>query len=487
MTVPAVTMAEALDRVDVREWVGPKEAMVSRVDHDSRDARPGSLFCCIPGAGADGHDFAPEAIARGAVGLVVERPLPLDAARPAVPQAVVASVREAIGPVAARVSGDPSLHLDVVGVTGTNGKTTVTHLLGSILDAAGRPTRVLGTLTGARTTPEAPDLQRRLAEAREAGARSVAMEVSSHALDMHRVDGTRFAVAVFTNLSRDHLDHHGTMESYFAAKARLFDPSFAATAVVNLDDPHGRLLRDAALVPTVGYSLDDLGSIDVGLRSSSFRWRGHDVVLHLGGRFNVANALAAAEAAVALGVPTDAIADGLGRPVSIPGRFEQVDRGQPFDVIVDFAHTPDGLDNLLAAAGEGGRRVIVTFGCGGDRDVTKRGPMGAAAARGADVVVITADNSRGEPTADIVAAIERGATDEPRARVADLRTVTDRRAAIAAALGAARPGDVVVVAGKGHEATQTLGTEVHEFDDRVVVAEELAALGHRGAAAGGPT
>jgi UDP-N-acetylmuramoyl-L-alanyl-D-glutamate--2,6-diaminopimelate ligase len=342
---------------------------------------------------------------------------------------------------------------------------------------------VLGTLSGPRTTPEAPDLQRWLAARRDEGTEVVAMEVSSHALALHRVDGTHFAAAVFTNLSRDHLDFHETMESYFEAKARLFSPELSARAVVNLDDPSGRLLRDSATIETATYSLDDVDDLHVGRRGSTFGWRGQRVSLPMGGRFNVANALAAAETAVlVLGVDPETVARGLGRPPIIPGRFELVDEGQPFTVIVDYAHTPDGLDRLLEAAGEmaGRGRVHVVFGCGGDRDATKRPAMGAVAATRADAVVLTADNSRSEDTAAIIDAVQRGLRQVPDPRARDVVVEPDRRAAITRALAGAAPDDVVVLAGKGHETTQTIGDAVLPFDDREVAREVL-----RGASSAG--
>ena len=442
------------------------------------------LFCCVPGRERDGHDFADEAIAAGAVALLTERALPVDVA-----QVVVDDARAATGIVAATLHGHPSLDLVVVGVTGTNGKTTTTHLVANILREAGTRTEVLGTLSGARTTPEAPDLQRRLAAWRDEGVGAVAMEVSSHALALHRVDGTRFAVGVFTNLGRDHLDFHGTMEAYFQAKARLFAPEFLDRAVVNLDSPHGRLLADAPLVPTDGFSLRDADVRHLGSDRSEFVWRGHDVHLGLGGEFNVANALAAAGAASALGIPDSVIAAGLSRPVRVPGRFEVVDAGQPFSVVVDFAHTPDGLDALLRAAtplvgvppatvaDEGRGRVTVVFGCGGERDTEKRPLMGAVAALGADRVVVTSDNSRGEPTDAIIDAVVEGYERTHPRRSRSLVVEPDRRAAIAAALTDADAGDIVLVAGKGHEVTQDIGGVVTGFDDVAVAIEELGRLG----------
>jgi UDP-N-acetylmuramoyl-L-alanyl-D-glutamate--2,6-diaminopimelate ligase len=446
---------------------------IRSVEFDSRSVIPGSLFCCLRGERVDGHDYAATAVAAGAVALVVERPLPLP-----VPQLATADSRAAMAELAVAFEHDPARDLAMVGITGTNGKTTTTYLLRSVFEAAGWSADVIGTLSGARTTPEAPELQRRLAAMRDAGVRGVAMEVSSHALAMHRVDGTWFAVATFTNLSRDHLDYHQTMEAYFEAKARLFSPAFTDRAVVNLDSPYGRLLADSAKVTTTGFSLDQIDGLELGARGSRFTWRGHAVELGLAGRFNVSNALAAAESALALAIEPATIADGLSRPVTVPGRFERIDEGQPFAVVVDYAHTPDGLDELLLAAREiePSPQVTVVFGCGGNRDETKRPAMGEVAARRADRVVLTADNSRGEDTGAIIDAVRAGfdrAENRPRP---DLAVEPDRRAAIALALREAQPGDVVVVAGKGHETTITLGTEAVPFDDRDVVRQELARL-----------
>jgi len=466
-------LAELIADLEPVAVTGDPAVEVTAVDYDSRRAGPGSLFCCLPGAHHDGHDFAPEAVARGAAALLVARPLPLP-----VPQVQVENPRRAMATVAAAVAGHPSRALTVVGVTGTNGKTTTVHLLAGVLEQAGMRTLVLGTLSGPRTTPEAPDLQRSLARWRDDGGTAVAMEVSSHALALHRVDGTRFRVAVFTNLSRDHLDFHGTMEAYFEAKARLFRPELSDRAVVNLDSAYGRLLRDAALVPTTGYRLDDLEDLRVGRTASRFRWRGQPVQLRLGGRFNVSNALAAAEAAVALGLTPEVVAAGLSRPVVVPGRFEAVEEGQPFTVVVDYAHTPDGLAELLRTGREiaGGGRVTVVFGCGGERDAGKRPAMGEVAAKLADRVVLTADNSRGEDTGTIIEAVRSGVSRASCPRVSELVIEPDRRAAIRVALEAARPGDVVLVAGKGHEPTITIGGIETPFDDRQVVREELARI-----------
>jgi UDP-N-acetylmuramoyl-L-alanyl-D-glutamate--2,6-diaminopimelate ligase len=423
----------------------------------------GALFCCVRGALADGHDFAAGAVDAGAVALLCERELPLSVA-----QAVVGDTRQAMGPVAATFHGDPSRALDVVGVTGTNGKTTTSHLLQSILEHAGRRAAVIGTLTGARTTPESTDLQTQLAALRDEGITAVAMEVSSHALAQHRVDGTWFRVAAFTNLSRDHLDFHHTMEDYFAAKASLFTPDRCALAVVNVDDPWGRRLADQLTIPWRPYSLDLVDDVEVHGDWSRCTWEGVEVRVPFGGRFNLLNALAAAVAAEALGLSPTTIAAGLAAAAPVAGRFEAVDAGQPFHVFVDYAHTPDGLEQVLLAAREiaGRGRVLVVFGSGGDRDPTKRGPMGEVAARMADQVVVTSDNPRSEAPSAIIDAVLEGIPDQTHVIVEP-----DRRAAIDTAIGAARDGDVVIIAGKGHETTQTTGDVVVPFDDRVVARE----------------
>ncbi len=453
-----VATATAAAGAGSAEVVGDAAVVVTGTTHDSRAVRPGILFCCVPGARTDGHDHAPGAVAAGAAALLCERPLGLG-----VPEVRVPSVRRAMGPVAAAVAGDPSHDLTVLGVTGTNGKTTVVSLLGAILDAAGWPAITIGTLTGARTTPEAPELQDRLAEARAAGARAVAMEVSSHALDLHRVDGTRIAVAGFTNLSPDHLDHHETMEAYFTAKARLFTPELATRAVVCTDDTHGRLLRDSAQVPTTGVGLDDVEALELGPTGSRFHWRGLDVSLPLAGRFNVRNALVAAEMAVAAGVEPGVVAAGLASSPQVPGRMEAVDAGQPFAVVVDYAHTPDGIEQVVATLREVSEgRIVIVIVCGGDRDVAKRPLMGEAAAA-ADLVVLTSDNPRSEDPGAIIEAVRAGIPPDT-----DLIVEPQREQAIARALASARPGDTVLLAGKGHETTQTIGERVVPFDDREV-------------------
>jgi UDP-N-acetylmuramoyl-L-alanyl-D-glutamate--2,6-diaminopimelate ligase len=351
------------------------------------------------------------------------------------------------------------------------------HLLGAIFRAAGRRAGVIGTLTGERTTPEAPELQARLAAFRDDGATAVAMEVSSHALALHRADAVWFSVAVFTNLSHDHLDFHDTMEEYFAAKARLFDPVRAGVGVVNVDDPHGRLLLEASPVTMVPYSIEDAKDLRVGPTASTFGWRGADVRLPLGGRVNVANAVAAATAAHEVGVGALDIASGLSSADPVPGRFEAVDAGQPFAVIVDYAHTPDGLEQLLRSVRETVRgRVLVVFGAGGDRDREKRPAMGEVATRLADEAVLTSDNPRSEDPSRIIDAVRVGAG-AGAGHAGVLHVEPDRRAAISYALGRAVGGDVVVIAGKGHEAEQQFADRVVAFDDRGVAREELERLG----------
>jgi UDP-N-acetylmuramoyl-L-alanyl-D-glutamate--2,6-diaminopimelate ligase len=461
-------MDELLRAVPVKQIVGdPAVVEVTSVVHDSRSVTGGALFCCVRGALVDGHDFAAGAVDAGAVALLCERELPL-----AVAQAVVKETRAAMGPVAATFHGDPSRALEVVGVTGTNGKTTTTHLLQSILEAAGRHAAVIGTLTGARTTPEATELQAQLAALRDDGVEAVAMEVSSHALAQSRVDGTWFRVGVFTNLSRDHLDFHRTIDDYFEAKASLFTSDRCAAAVVNIDDPWGRRLAERLTIPWQPCSFDLVSDVDIHAEWSRCSWQGVELRVPLGGRFNLMNGLEAAITAQTLGISREVIVQGLAQAGPVAGRFEPVDAGQPFHVFVDYAHTPDGLEQLLLAAHEiaGQSRVLVVFGCGGDRDRTKRAPMGEVAARLADQVVLTSDNPRSEDPSAIIDAVLEGIADR-----SGLIIEPDRRAAIDAAIGRAREGDVVVIAGKGHETTQVTGDVVTAFDDRVVARELLEA------------
>jgi UDP-N-acetylmuramoyl-L-alanyl-D-glutamate--2,6-diaminopimelate ligase len=471
------------------------EMAVTGIAFASEAVVPGDLFFCIPGTRRDGHDFAPEAVRAGAAALCVARPLRLGP-----PEIVVSDPRRALGRIAAAFYGHPSAELVVLGVTGTNGKTTTAYLLDSILAAAGHATGVIGTIEtriagrarpGVRTTPESADLQALFAEMRAAGVGAVAMEVTSHALTLHRVEGVRFAAAAFTNLSQDHLDFHASMEDYFAAKRSLFTPERARAGAINVDDPYGRRLASGARVPVIGFGLArdaEVRAVDVvagphGTDLVALTPRGEiKVSTPLVGGFNLSNCLAACACALQADVPLGAIEEGIARLRAVPGRFEAVARGQPFAVVVDYAHTPASLDNVLrearAMAARAGGRVLCVFGCGGDRDRGKRPLMGAVGARLADVVVVTSDNPRSEDPVAIIDAILKGVVAE-RAEGAD-RVLVDRREAIGAAISAARPGDVVVIAGKGHERGQEAAGRVVAFDDREVAAEALAARGWAG-------
>jgi UDP-N-acetylmuramoyl-L-alanyl-D-glutamate--2,6-diaminopimelate ligase len=418
--------------------------------YDPLAVTPGSLFFCIPGARVDGHELAADAVASGAVALVVERPVEAD-----VPQLTVPSVRAAMGPASVLFFGDPSRELDVAAVTGTNGKTTTAYLLRSILAEGGRKPALLTNIERCiggeqlpigLNTPESIDLQRLFRTMLDAGDRSCVMEATSIAGAKGRLVGTRFAVLVFTNLTQDHLDFHGTMEEYFAAKRALFDQ--ADRAVINVGDEWGARLA-AELPEAQTFTPDDEIPFDLKLR----------------GRFNRANALGAIWAARALGIDEDAIARGVEALAGVPGRFESVEAGQPFAVIVDYAHTPDSLVNVLQAArGLGDGKLIVVFGAGGDRDREKRPLMGRAAAENADRAIVTTDNPRTEDPAEIAEQVAHG----------ELEIVLDRRAAIETALAAAQPGDVVVIAGKGADTEMELADRRVPFDDRAVAREVLA-------------
>ena len=475
--------------------LGDASTPVRGATHDSRDVRPGQLFCCLRGAAFDGHRFAASAVADGAAALLVDHDVRHDPGAASgdgaieVAQLVVDDTRRAVGPVASLAWGDPSRSLVTVGITGTNGKTTTAQLVARLLDAAGLDAGIVGTLHGARTTPEAPDLAAVLDGFVVEGRSAAVMEVSSHALELHRVDGTRFDVVAFTNLGHDHLDLHGSPEAYFRAKAALFDASFAPVAVISVDDPHGRLLADTVAdragresVRVVEVGAVDVADVRVVADRHAYTWRGRRVEVPLGGDFNVANSLLAlsivAELRDADGEPLDldrAIA-GLGELAPVPGRVEVVrsdaadERG--ITVVVDYAHTPDGLEHLLGAARRiAAGRVVAVFGCAGRRDREKRPAMGAIAGRLADLAVATSDNPRGEDPASILDEVVAGVAPGDAASVV---VEPDRRLSIRRAIELARPGDVVVVAGKGHERTQDLGDRVVDFDDREVAREELA-------------
>ena len=469
--------------------VGDPAVEISDLAYDSRKAGPGALFFCVPGEVRDGHDFAAQVVDAGAAALVVERELPL-----AVPQAMVGDARAAMAPVAARFNGDPTAELRIAGVTGTNGKTTTAFLLREILEAAGMQCGLLGTVKqvvgGAeeevvRTTPEAIDLQASFRRMLATGDRACAMEVSSHALALHRADAIGFEVAIFTNLTQDHLDFHTDMEDYFQAKRKLFAELGPGTSIVNLDDPYGRRLAEefecvtfSAEGAAADYSAREVSFDAAG---ASFTVGGAELRTGLPGHFNVANALGAFAAARAMGVGAEAAAAGLARAARVPGRFEPIDEGQRFTVLVDYAHTPDSLENVLGAARRlSAGRLIAVFGAGGDRDRDKRPKMGRAGAELSDLVVVTSDNPRSEEPAAVVAEVAAGAGGAP-----ELEVEVDRRAAIGLALARAEPGDTVVIAGKGHEQGQEFeGGRKIPFDDREVAREELRRLAAEGQRAG---
>ncbi|HEY7401785.1 MAG TPA: UDP-N-acetylmuramoyl-L-alanyl-D-glutamate--2,6-diaminopimelate ligase [Actinomycetota bacterium] len=472
-------VAAALEHAEVR---GDPDVVVHGAAYATTDLRPGDVFFCVRGSRVDAHELAGEAVAAGAVALVVERWVDVD-----VPQVLVPSVREAMGPASAELYGRPADSMRMVGITGTNGKTTTTYLMESIFREQGWVPGVVGT-TGARvagepvpldrTTPEAPDLHRLLAAMRSRGVAAVAMEVSSHALEQHRVGGVRFDVAAFTNLSQDHLDYHEHMSAYFAAKAELFSPRYARAGVVNADDAWGHRLLDSPTIPITTFGAQepaDVRATDVRVDASGVRLRadGVEIRSRLLGAFNVENCLAAFAIARALGIDDDVSARGVAALDGVPGRVERVDEGQDFLVMVDYAHTPDSIDNVLRAARPlASGRLIVVFGCGGDRDRLKRPLMGRAATSNADLAIITNDNPRSEDPLAIIAAIESGAKEAGGSYVVE----PDRRAAIRRAFEAAGPGDAVVIAGKGHEATQEFADRTIPFLDRDVAAEELRAM-----------
>jgi len=480
---------------------GDEGTVIGGVTLDSRRVSAGDLFFCVPGLLHDGHEYAPAAVESGAAALVVERPLGLG-----VPEVQVGDARVAMARMGAEFCGRPGDDLLLLGVTGTSGKTTTTWLLEAILAAAGHVTGLIGTIEtriagtsrpGVRTTPESLDLQRTLAEMRGAGVTAVALEVTSHALALHRVESLHFAAAAFTNLSQDHLDFHSGMEDYFAAKRSLFVPERIDRGAINVDDSYGRVIKESAAVEMIGFGI----APDADVRAESLRtgpWGMEFVALSpagelkiktaLIGEFNLSNCLAAISVALQAGMSTSAIEAGLQAVKAVPGRFEGVDAGQPFAVVVDYSHKPDALDNVLREARriakrrgarwggpQNGGRVFCVFGCGGDRDRAKRPLMGRVAAMEADVVVVTSDNPRSEKPEAIIAEIVEGITAE-RPSGPD-KTIVDRRAAIEFAIHEARAGDVVVIAGRGHEPDQIFADHTEPFDDRIVARAALAAEG----------
>jgi UDP-N-acetylmuramoyl-L-alanyl-D-glutamate--2,6-diaminopimelate ligase len=475
-------LAELVGATPEARVVGDGSVEIEDLAYDSRKVEPGTLFFCVVGEKVDGHEFGPRAVEEGAAALVVERELTdLEVA-----QVVVPDSRAAMAPLAARFWADPTARLRVVGVTGTNGKTTTAFLVREILQAADVYCGLLGTVKQVvggvekevvRTTPEAIELQKTFRQMLDGGDEACAMEVSSHAMTLHRADAIHFEVAIFTNLTQDHLDFHADMEDYFLAKRKLFETG-PEVAIVNVDDPYGRRLAEefecitfSAEGAAADYSATE---IEFDASGASFSVSGMRLRTGLPGHFNVANALGAFAAAEAMGVGSEIAVAGLARAARVPGRFEPVDEGQGFSVLVDYAHTPDSLENVLRAARRLTRgRLISVFGAGGDRDRDKRPKMGRAGAELSDLIVITSDNPRSEDPEAIVAEVASGAEG-----AAELEVVVDRREAIALALGRAQPGDTVVIAGKGHEQGQEFeGGRKIPFDDREVAREELWKLG----------
>jgi len=486
-------LLDLVARLPRAELRGEGATEVSEVTHDSRRCGPGSLFVAIPGLAIDGVQFAEAARKKGAVAVCSEREPGGEGAWVRVPDA-----REALAVFSAAALGDPARSLRLVGVTGTNGKTTTAYLVDAALRAAGETTGLLGTVEyrlgnrvaeAVRTTPEASDLQALFRQMADAGCTHAVLEVSSHSLALKRVHGLEFEVAVFTNLTRDHLDFHGDMDAYFAAKRVLFESLLRpdGRAVVNADDDRAAELVRASRGRVWTYSLErdaDLVGEDVRLSLEGTRFRARtpagplEIETPLLGRFNVLNALGAIGAALALGVPKDAVQRGIASLRGVPGRMERIHAGQDFTVLVDYAHTDDALKNLLETVrGLKPRRVITVFGCGGDRDRSKRPLMGAVAARLSDVVILTSDNPRTEPPESILEEIRRGI---PPARSLDTQVIPDRKEAIARALEMGREGVVVVIAGKGHESTQVLRDRTVPFDDRQVARDILTRLAGAG-------
>jgi UDP-N-acetylmuramoyl-L-alanyl-D-glutamate--2,6-diaminopimelate ligase len=469
-------LSAALAPIDV---VGGAPTEVRDLAYDARAVGPGALFFCVPGERADGHDFAADAVERGAVALVVERPLELP-----VPQLVVADARHAMGPAAVAFYEDPTQELRIAAVTGTNGKTTTVFILYAILAAAGLRPGLLGTIESRvggerrpaiRTTPEAIDLQRTFREMLDAGDRSCAMEATSHGSELGRLDGVRFSALAFTNLTQDHLDFHETMERYFDAKRRLFVER-RPPAAVNVGDAYGRRLADELRAsrhePLVTFGFADDADVrpealELSAGGATLRAAGIALTTRLRGRFNIENVLAAVAVSRLLELPDEAVAAGVEHIRGVPGRLEPVDEGQPFTVLVDYSHKPDALENVLRTARElTERRLICVFGCGGDRDRGKRPLMGRIASELADVAIVTSDNPRTEDPDAIITEILEGVS-------GPVEVEPDRRAAIARAIELAADGDVLVIAGKGHEPYQEINGEKRPFDDREVAREAL--------------
>lgn len=468
-SVPPLSIDSLVMHADiVATVVGDKDSVVTGITQDSRNVEPGDILCCVRGDSFDGHEFIGEALSRGAVAVLVDH---IDESiDSSVVQVVVTDVRQVLGRIASAAFRHPASSLKMVGITGTNGKSSTASILGTLIEAHGGSVYVMGTLTGVRTTPESIDLHAQLRSCVDAGIDHVVMEVSSHALELRRVDGIVFDVAVFTNLGHDHLDFHGSMDNYFAAKRRLFNSEQARVAVVNADDTYGNQLFTEAVIPTTVYSLANVSDVVVTASHVSFTWKSLDIGLPIGGSYAVMNALAAITAAGELGVPEEHIVSGCESVQTVPGRFEVVPNDVDIDVVVDFAHTPEALEGLLVNAREIARgRLIVVFGCGGDRDNVKRPLMGGIASRGADVVIVTSDNPRSEDPDRIISEVISGVV----VNHALVSSIVNREKAIESAILGAKHGDMVVIAGKGHETTQEANGVLTPSSDVVIAAGVL--------------
>ncbi|MFI9272445.1 UDP-N-acetylmuramoyl-L-alanyl-D-glutamate--2,6-diaminopimelate ligase [Kitasatospora sp. NPDC052896] len=511
VTPPRPSTAAPTPLAEIAAVLGLPEvagAAVTGITHDSRAVRPGDVYVAFAGANHHGAAFAGQAVAAGAVAVLTDRAGAEQAAAHGVPLLVVENPRAWMGALAARIYGDPSKSLLTLGLTGTNGKTTTSYLVEGGLRGAGRTPGVIGTvemrvgterIKSERTTPEATDLHAILAVMRERGADAVVMEVSSHALVFGRADGVEYDVALFNNLTPEHLDFHPDMEDYFRAKARLFEPGRTRAGVVNLDDAYGRRLAAEAAIPVTTFSATGAAEahwravdVQLGPIGSTFRVVGPggqsaDAAVPLPGPFNVANALAAITVLVTAGLPLAEAAAGVAAVPGVPGRLERVDAGQAYVAVVDYAHKPDALQAVLSSLREVTKgRLHVVVGCGGDRDPFKRGPMGAIAARLADTAVLTSDNPRSEDALAILGSMLGGVLEVPEAERGEVLLVPDRAEAIAAAVARAHAGDTVLVAGKGHELGQYVRDEIRPFDDREVLRAAIARThptgveGHRG-------
>lgn len=456
-------------RTSKPEIIGnPKGVVVKGLSYDSRKVKEGDLFFCISGERNDGHDYAQEAIANGATAVIVDRKIQTDS-----PQIKVENVRSAMAEIAEIFFNFPSRKLTTVGVTGTNGKTTTVNLLAEIATSAGENVASIGTLTGIRTTPEAPDLQKQIHDLTEEGKSFLAMEVSSHGLSQRRISNIKYDLAIFTNLSHDHLDYHGDMESYYKAKSILFTPNHAKYAVINVDTPFGKRLAEEIEIPHKTVSMGDVEIIEESIQQNIFQWEGETIEMQTPGTFNIENAISAAFAAEALGFDKESIVKGLSEAQALPGRFEVINsKNNGPTVIIDYSHTPDGLRKVLLSAQNipGVKNVHVVFGCGGDRDKSKRSQMGAASENAATDVYLTSDNPRSEDERSIINDVLAGFRNP-----ADVYIELDRRKAIFQAIKMSDPKDVVIIAGKGNEESQEIKGQFHPFKDSEVALDGLEA------------